>query len=94
MAENGNPKAILICDAASYQISKEIGAMASVLNGEVDAIILTGGMAHEVPFVENIKKMISFISEVHVYPGEDELKALAYNGLLAMDGKIEIKTYL
>ncbi|HSN50454.1 MAG TPA: butyrate kinase [Bacteroidales bacterium] len=93
MAEKGDKKAILICDAASYQISKEIGAMAAVLNGKVDAIILTGGMAHEVPFVENIIKMVSFIATVVVYPGEDELKALAFNGLLALDGKIQIKNY-
>lgn len=92
-AKNGDQKAILIRDAASYQVSKEIGAMAAVLNGEVDVIILTGGMAHEVPFVESIRKMVRFIAEVVVYPGEDELKALAFNGLLALDGKIEIKTY-
>lgn len=93
MADTGDEKAILIRDAAIYQISKEIGAMAAILNGDVNAIILTGGMAHEVPFVENIKRMISFIAEVVVYPGEDELKALAFNGLLALDGKIEIKEY-
>ena len=93
MAENGDKKAILIRDAASYQIGKEIGAMAAVLNGKVDAIILTGGMAYQDTNILAIRSMVSFIANVVVYPGEDELKALAFNGLLALDGKIEIKTY-
>lgn len=93
MAENGDKKAIIIRDAASYQIGKEIGAMASVLSGKVDAIILTGGMAYQDTNIFAIRSMVSFIANVVVYPGEDELKALAFNGLLALDGKIEIKTY-
>ena len=94
LAENGDEKALLIREAASYQIGKEIGAMATVLNGEVDAIILTGGMAFEDANIKSIKSMVSFIADVIVYPGEDELKALAFNGLLALDGKIEIKNYV
>jgi butyrate kinase len=94
MANDGDKKAILISNAASYQIGKEIGALAAVLNGKVDVIILTGGMAYEDSFIDSIKSMVGFIAEVVVYPGEDELKALAFNGLLALDGKIEIKTYI
>jgi butyrate kinase len=94
MASNGDKKAILIIDAASYQISKQIGAMAAVLQGNVDAIILTGGLAYEEDFVNSIKNRIVFIAPVKVYPGEDEMKALAFNGLLALDGKIEIKNYV
>lgn len=93
MAEKGDKKAILIRNAASYQVGKEIGAMAAVLSGKVDAIILTGGMAYQDTYVAEISSMVSFIGEVVVYPGEDELKALAYNCLLALDGKIEVKTY-
>jgi butyrate kinase len=93
MAEDGDTKALLIRNAASYQVGKEIGAMAAVLNGKVDAIILTGGMAYQDANIREIRSMIDFIAEVVVYPGEDELKALAFNGLLALDGKIEIKTY-
>jgi len=93
MVENGDKKALLIMEAYSYQVGKEIGAMAAVLNGMVDVIILTGGMAFEDTNIKNIRTMIDFISKVVVYPGEDELKALAFNGLLALDGKIEIKTY-
>ena len=93
MADNGDNKALLIRNAASYQIGKEIGAMAAVLNGKVDAIILTGGMAYQDANIKGIMSMIDFIADVVVYPGEDELKALAFNGLLALDGKIEIKNY-
>jgi butyrate kinase len=93
MAESGNEKARLICDAAAYQVAKEIGSMSAVLNGEVDAIILTGGMAYEVPYVKSIEDKVRSIAKLVVYPGEDEMKALAFNGLLALDGKIEIKNY-
>jgi butyrate kinase len=93
MAENGDEKAQLIRNASSYQIGKEIGAMAAVLEGKIDAIILTGGMAYQETNIRQIKSMVEFMAEVVVYPGEDELKALAFNGLLALDGKIEIKTY-
>ena len=92
-ADNGDKDAILIREAIIYQISKEIGAMAAVLEGKVDVIILTGGLAYQLSHVEGIKKMVGFISDVAVFPGEDEIKALAFNGLLALDGKIEIKTY-
>lgn len=93
MAEDGDTKALLIRNAASYQIGKEIGAMAAVLKGNVDAIILTGGMAYQEANINSIKVMVESIAPFIVYPGEDELKSLAFNGLLALDGKIEIKTY-
>jgi len=92
-AEEGDQKAILIRDAAAYQIAKEIGSAAAVLEGHVDAIILTGGMAYQTGHVDRIKAMVSFISRIVVYPGEDELKSLAFNGLLALDGKIKIRDY-
>lgn len=92
-AENGESGAILIKEAFIYQVGKEIGSMAAVLSGQVDAVILTGGIAYHESTVKSIKSMIDFIAKVIVYPGEDELKALAFNGLLALDGKIEIKTY-
>ena len=86
-------KAALIRDAFVYQVGKAIGAMGSALKGKVDAVILTGGIAYQEDTVNLIKPMIDFIAEVVVYPGEDEMRALAFNGLLALDGKIEIKTY-
>lgn len=93
MADEGNRKAILIRDAVAYQIAKEIGAMASVLEGKVNAIILTGGLAFQEAHVNRISKMVKFIANIVVYPGEDEIKSLAFNGLLALDGKISIKKY-
>ncbi len=92
-AEKGDSKAILISEALAYQIGKEIGAAAAVLRGTVDAIILTGGLAHQNTHVERIKSMVGFIAPIVIYPGEDEIRALAFNGLLVLDGKIEIKTY-
>jgi butyrate kinase len=93
MADEGNQKAALIRDAASYQVAKEIGSMAAVLSGKIDAIIFTGGMAYNENLVNQIKSMVHFLAPVFVYPGEDEIKSLAYNGLLALNGKIEVKTY-
>jgi len=93
MADEGIREPVLIREAAAYQVAKEIGAMAAVMRGSVDAIILTGGMAYENSFTQLIVAMVEFIARVVVYPGEDEIKALAFNGLLALDGKTEIKKY-
>lgn len=93
MAEEGDEKARLIQNAMSYQIGKEIAAMCAVLHGEVDAIILTGGISHNPMVVEYVKKMVSFIAPVVIYPGEDEMHALAMNGLLVLKGEIEAKDY-
>jgi len=92
-AKAGNKKAKLIKNAISYQVAKEIGSAAAVLHGKIDAILLTGGLAYDEENVKIISGMVGFISKIAVYPGEDELKSLAYNGLLALDGKIEVKTY-
>lgn len=93
MGEKGNEKAILVMEALAYQIGKEIGACAAVLKGKIDAIILTGGLAYQESHIERIKSMVGFIAKIVVYPGEDEIKALAFNGLMALDGKIRIMTY-
>lgn len=93
MALEGDLKAMLIQDAMSYQVAKEIGAMASVLRGNVDAIILTGGIANNTMVVEYIKKMVSYIAAVIIYPGEDEMHALAMNGLMVLKGDVIPKEY-
>jgi butyrate kinase len=93
MADAGVEKAKLISQALSYQVGKQIGAMASVLDGKVDAIILTGGLAHNTSHVNRIRSMVEFIARVEIYPGDDEIHSLVFNGLLALDGKVEIKTY-
>ncbi len=92
-ARDGDPKAILIQDAMAYQIGKEIGAMSAVLKGRVHAIILTGGIAHNPVLVSYVKDMVSYIAPVFIYPGEDEMKALAMNVLMVLTGKIEPKEY-
>lgn len=93
MAQDGDENASMIQDAMSYQIGKEIGSLAAVLKGEVDAIILTGGISHNPMVVEYIKSMVSFICPVVIYPGEDELHSLIWNGLLVLKGQIKPKEY-
>jgi len=92
-AVEGDEKARLIQEAASYQIGKEIGSMAAALNCELDAIILTGGMAYQELNTDYIRTMVGSLAEIVIYPGEDELKALAYNGLMVLNGRIEPKVY-
>jgi butyrate kinase len=71
-----------VLEAMAYQVSKSIGEMAVVLNGEIDAIILTEGVAYSSFITSKIKDKVKFLAPVVLYPGEDEMKALAYNGLL------------
>lgn len=75
--EQGDEKTKLVFNALIYQIAKEIGAMATVLNGKADAILLTGGFIHSREVIAAIKKKINWIAPTHTYPGEDELRALA-----------------
>ncbi len=82
----GDPKAKLVIDAMAYQISKEIGAMAATLKGDVDAIILTGGAAHSDTLVKNISDHVSFLGKIMILPGEDELQALALGALRVIKG--------
>ncbi|MDP4088826.1 MAG: butyrate kinase [Bacillota bacterium] len=89
----GEEKAKLIFDAMGYQVAKEIGKCAAVLSGKVDAIILTGGMAYGKPMVEMIKERVAFIAPVVVYPGEDELLALAQGAIRVLSGEEEAKVY-
>ncbi len=91
--QQGDGFAKLIYDAMIYQIGKEIGAAATVLNGEVDAVIITGGVAHDTELVDRLKEMIGFIGDVVVYPGEDEMKALCEGALRALAGETEVKAY-
>lgn len=83
----------LLYDAFIYQVAKEIGKNAAVLSGEVDSAILTGGIAYSKSVVEGITKMVSFIAPVTVYPGEDELLALAQGGLRVLKGEEKAKEY-
>ncbi|MDF2890448.1 MAG: butyrate kinase [Clostridia bacterium] len=93
MIESGDEKAALIFDAMTYQISKEIGAMATVLKGKIDAVILTGGIAYSNLLCEKIAKRVQFIAPVKVYPGEDEMLALAEGTQRVLDGEENAKIY-
>ena len=76
-AEAGDLRAALVVDAMCYQVAKAAGGLAAALEGKVDAILLTGGMAHLDPVVEGVRRRVAWIAPVHVLPGEDELRALA-----------------
>ena len=88
-----DPHAKLILDAMIYQIAKEIGAIATVVNGQVDRILITGGVAYNTYITEEITKRVRFIADVSVYPGEDEMRALANGGLRYLRGEEALKPY-
>ncbi len=92
-AKNGDEFALKIQDALGYQVSKAIGEMAVVLNGYVDAILLTGGLAYSQYLTNYITSKVEFISAVYIYPGEDELEALALNALRVATGEVEPLEY-
>lgn len=89
----GNARARLVYQAMAYQIAKEIGAMATVLKGEVDAVILTGGLAHSEMLLAWIEERVAWIGPVRVYPGEDEMLALAQGALRVLRGEEQAKAY-
>jgi butyrate kinase len=73
----GDTEAARIFEALIYQVTKEAGSMAAVLKGQVDAVLVTGGMAYSRRVVEILGEDLRWIAPVHIYPGEDELQALA-----------------
>ncbi|WP_316570834.1 butyrate kinase [Neobacillus sp. YIM B06451] len=86
-ALSGDAQAELVLKAMVHQIAKEIGAMAAVLDGQVDGIILTGGLAYSEHIVEKLRKKIGFLGKVFVLPGEEELEALAEGALRVLKGE-------
>ncbi|WP_437131538.1 butyrate kinase [Bacillus atrophaeus] len=93
MIQSGDEKARLIYDAMAYQVAKEIGAASAVLKGEVEVIVLTGGLAYGKSFVSSIRSYIDWISDVLVYPGENELQSLAQGALRVLLGEEQSKRY-
>ena len=91
---DGDSIAQFIYEAMIYQVAKEIGCMATVLKGKVDAIILTGGLSRSKYVINNLKERVSYISNVIVYSGEDEMKALAEGVLRVLRGEEETKGYV
>ncbi|GIM29954.1 putative butyrate kinase [Clostridium polyendosporum] len=93
LASEGNKEAKLVFDAFIYQVSKAIGEFSVVLEGKIDAIILTGGIAYGNTITESIEKKVSWIAPVIVYPGEDELLALAQGAIRVLSGEEQPKEY-
>ena len=93
MIEKGDKKAELVYEAMAYQVAKEIGSCAAVLSGKVDGILLTGGIAYSKSFTKMITDRVGFISEVKIYPGEDEMIALALGGLRVLKGEEKAQNY-
>ena len=93
LANSGDLKARFYQEALFYQVAKTIGEMAVVLEGKVDAILLTGGLAFNKSLEDYIKVKAGFIAPVFSYPGEDELEALAMNALRVAQGEVEPKEY-
>lgn len=92
-ASSGDAQADLVLQAMAYQVAKGIGAMATVAEGKLDRIVLTGGVAHSKRVTEDIKKRVQFIAPVVVVPGEEELPALAQGALRVLKGEEEAKEY-
>ena len=89
----GEPKSVEAYKALVYQLSKDIGAMSTVLKGKVDAILLTGGMAHAPYITSRIADRIDWIAPVYIYPGEGEMEALGQNALGVLTGELNAKHY-
>ncbi|GAA3725397.1 butyrate kinase [Salinicoccus jeotgali] len=93
MAIAGDEKAIAIYQALAVQIAKEIGSRASILKGEVEQIIFTGGLAHSTYLIDLVRPYIAFIAPDTIYPGEEEMQALAEGGYRVLSGEEEMKRY-
>ena len=91
--KNGDPYATLIYEAMAYQVSKYIGAKAVVLKGKVDGILITGGIAYDKWFVDKLREYAGWIATFYIYPGENEMEALAMNAWRAIHGEVEVKDY-
>lgn len=87
LVEKGDPEAVLIWKAMIYQVAKNIGAMAAVLHGDVDGIVLTGGLMRFNDIREQIKEQCGFIAPIYVYPGEVEQRAMADAAMRVLDGQ-------
>jgi len=91
--EEGDEHARLIYETMAYQIAKEIGLMATVLKGNVDAIVLTGGLARSDMLVDWIVERVEWIAPVMIYPGEDEMLAMAQGALRVLRGEEGVRDY-
>lgn len=93
ITEDHDPQAKLIFDAMIYHVAKAIASEGAVLCGKIDAILITGGMARSKYIIDRLHKYLDYLAPMHVYPGEDELDALAQNAYAVLSGKREAKPY-
>jgi butyrate kinase len=91
--KKGDPETIAVVEAMAYQVAKEVGALATVVSGKVDTIVMSGGMARADFFVKIIGQRIRFIAPIQVYPGEDEMEALAEGVYRVLEGEEEAREY-
>lgn len=91
--EAGDAHAKLLIDAMIFHTAKAIAAEGAVFSGQVDAILITGGMAHSKYITQGIASRVKFIAPVHLFPGEDEMEALALNALSVLRGECVAKEY-
>ena len=91
--KNGDEYAKLVYEAMAYQISKGIGELATVVDGKVDAVIITGGIAYSEFISGLIKKSVGFIAPVKIVPGENELESLALGTLRVLKGEEKANEY-
>ena len=91
--QEGDEHARLVLDAMIYQVAKSVGGAAVALGGQVDATLVTGGMAHSAYVTSRLAQRIGFLAPVHIFPGEDELEALAMNALGVLRGELGVQVY-
>jgi butyrate kinase len=89
----GDKASLDVYKAMAYQISKEIGACSTVVSGKIDAILITGGLANSEMLVDWIRERVKFLAPVEVFPGEDEMQALAESAYFALNGDLPVKEY-
>ena len=93
LVDSGDENAKAVRDAFHYQVAKDMGSMACVLEGKVDQIIVTGGIAYNATTIEALKKYAGWIAPFTVYPGEDELLALTQGALRVLKGEEKAMEY-
>ena len=91
--KNGDEYATAIYSAMAYQVSKTIGEMATVLKGNVNGILVTGGVAYDKWFIGQLREHVEWIAPVFVYPGENEMESLAVNAMRLINGEVQAKEY-
>ena len=94
MIENGDEKAKLVYDAMALNVAKNIAKLSVCTHGDVESIILTGGIAYSEYFTREVEKRVKFIAPVVVYGGENEMESLALGALRVQRGQEEARTFV